>query len=260
MEASYTFSKYPSEIDDYARRIFPMKNMVKWIVIFLILTLLCSSVAFAFDELSKGSKGNEVLQLQNRLNELGYSVGKADGDYGNKTQKAVEAFQQNNDLEVTGTVNENTYNVLFSQDAVAANSSNQDNGISELVEFNSVMMESVSDQISSAVDLTTTSTNRAILAALLSLEFTYQRYDFTFDYNLPIFVCKSGQIASVAMGGKDSYALIIYQMNPLSTSYGIIYGNDPNTIKATLSQTNDSVWTVSLDDYNEKLAALVDQL
>lgn len=131
---------------------------------------------------------------------------------------------------------------------------------SELVEFKSVMMESVSSQINSASDLTTTENNRAALAAMLSLEFTNQRPDFTIDYLLPIYVCKQDDIAAVALGGDEDYVLVIFQSNPLATCYGILKGNNPSTIQATLEATNESVWKVSLDDYNEKLLALISQI
>lgn len=131
---------------------------------------------------------------------------------------------------------------------------------SDLVEFKSKMMQSISDQIHSASDLTTSEDNRAILAALLSLEFANQRPDFTIDYLLPIYVCKQGDIAAVALGGEDDYALVIYQSDPLATCYGILKGNNPSTIQATLEVSNESVWKVSLDDYNEKLLALISQI
>ena len=135
-----------------------------------------------------------------------------------------------------------------------------ENSHSDLVEFRSTMMESVSSQINEATDLTITSDKRAILAALLSLEFVNQKTDFTIDYTLPIYACKQGKIASVAVGGEDNYALIIYQMNPLATSYGILYGNNPTVIRATLEATNESVWQVPINVYNEKLSELVSQL
>lgn len=52
--------------------------------------------------LKKGSKGPFVTDLQNNLNALGYSVGKADGIYGVKTDAAVKAFQQATGLSVDG--------------------------------------------------------------------------------------------------------------------------------------------------------------
>ncbi len=53
--------------------------------------------------LSNGSKGNNVLLLQQRLIELGYLSGGADGKYGSKTESAVSLFQETMGLTATGT-------------------------------------------------------------------------------------------------------------------------------------------------------------
>ena len=55
-------------------------------------------------ELHNGSEGADVKQLQENLISLGYSCGKwgADGDFGDCTEQALEAFQRDNKLEVTG--------------------------------------------------------------------------------------------------------------------------------------------------------------
>lgn len=81
--------------------------------------------------LQKGSKGDEVVKLQNRLNELGYSVGKADGDFGNKTKAAIEQFQGDNGLDVTGIADEKTLELLYSEDAVSKQATNDDASTSE---------------------------------------------------------------------------------------------------------------------------------
>ena len=49
-----------------------------------------------------GSKGKGVREFQNLLLSCGYSIGKADGAYGNKTATAVSEFQAENNLPVTG--------------------------------------------------------------------------------------------------------------------------------------------------------------
>lgn len=67
-----------------------------------------------FSILQKGSKGDDVKKLQNRLNEMGYSVGTADGDFGNKTKSAIEQFQKDNGLDVTGVADQATQELLFS--------------------------------------------------------------------------------------------------------------------------------------------------
>ena len=76
--------------------------------------------------LQKGSKGEEVVKLQNRLNELGYSVGKADGDFGNKTKSAIEQFQGDNGLDITGIADEKTLELLYSDNAVSKQATNDD--------------------------------------------------------------------------------------------------------------------------------------
>ena len=54
------------------------------------------------DSLEKGAKGEYVKWLQEALTKCGYNVGAIDGDYGNNTKKAIEKFQAENNLEVTG--------------------------------------------------------------------------------------------------------------------------------------------------------------
>ena len=79
-------------------------------------TLLHKNAGDAFIPVQKGSKGDEVKKLQERLNELGYPVGRADGDFGNKTKSAIEEFQKDNGLEVTGIADAATQELLFSDE------------------------------------------------------------------------------------------------------------------------------------------------
>jgi peptidoglycan hydrolase-like protein with peptidoglycan-binding domain len=69
---------------------------------------------------SNGDYSDDVAKIQNRLITLGYLDGAADGEYGTSTETAVMGFQSNNDLAVTGVVEQNTYDKLFSDSAVAA--------------------------------------------------------------------------------------------------------------------------------------------
>lgn len=70
--------------------------------------------------LEKGSKGDDVIALQQRLIDLYYLSGKADGDYGNKTKEAVMRFQEAAHLSKTGTADQTTQTALFSDDAPKA--------------------------------------------------------------------------------------------------------------------------------------------
>ena len=53
-------------------------------------------------------RGEDVREVQERLNELNYYCGEADGIFGNKTSIAVKNFQSDNGLTVDGIVGRNT--------------------------------------------------------------------------------------------------------------------------------------------------------
>ena len=61
-----------------------------------------------------------VEQLQQRLEQVGYSVDGVDGDYGRKTVEAVQAFQAAYHLDPSGEVDEATWNLLFSLEDASA--------------------------------------------------------------------------------------------------------------------------------------------
>ena len=68
--------------------------------------------------LKSGMQGSAVADLQTRLQALGYYSGKIDGDFGNGTKAAVQAFQEVNGLEVDGVVGTKTLSVLYATDAI----------------------------------------------------------------------------------------------------------------------------------------------
>lgn len=63
--------------------------------------------------LKKNCTGEPVRALQAILNTKGYDCGKADGDFGTNTEKAVIAFQKENGLDADGIVGANTWNALL---------------------------------------------------------------------------------------------------------------------------------------------------
>lgn len=79
-----------------------------------VMTVISMSVSsFAMELLKKGSRGEDVREVQEMLIASGYMEdGKADGIFGPKTEKAVLAFQQDKALDATGIVGEGTYNAL----------------------------------------------------------------------------------------------------------------------------------------------------
>ena len=64
-----------------------------------------------------GAQGEEVKELQARLQTLGYYDGEIDGQFGNGTRAAVVLFQQQHGLDADGVVGEATRAILYSTDA-----------------------------------------------------------------------------------------------------------------------------------------------
>jgi uncharacterized protein YraI len=65
-------------------------------------TSTTTSYALGDRLLKKGMKGEDVKELQEALNKLGYSCGQVDGDFGSNTQKAVKSFQSAKGLIADG--------------------------------------------------------------------------------------------------------------------------------------------------------------
>lgn len=84
-----------------------MKNKLILVFLLIIMTFMFSASAQASlgDVILKlGSKGADVVELQTKLNYVGFNVGTADGIFGNLTQQGVMSFQKANLLVVDGIV------------------------------------------------------------------------------------------------------------------------------------------------------------
>lgn len=79
-------------------------------------------LAEPFVTLVRGDKGDRVAEVQERLIELGFLNDVADGSFGGRTKKAVDAFQKVAGLTVSGEVDEATYTALMSENAPTAKS------------------------------------------------------------------------------------------------------------------------------------------
>lgn len=71
------------------------------------------------NNLRKGSKGNDVLDLQKALNATGWYTLDEDGSYGAKTEAAVKNYQQRSGLKVDGIVGTKTWGALTKAQSAA---------------------------------------------------------------------------------------------------------------------------------------------
>ncbi len=77
--------------------------------------------ATPFVTLQKGSSGETVRQVQQRLIDLGFYWGKVSGDFMDGTYAGTRSFQRANNLAVNGKVNATTWNAMMAPTAVGKN-------------------------------------------------------------------------------------------------------------------------------------------
>lgn len=71
-----------------------------------------------YTTLRPGNEGTRVQEMQERLIELGFLEGEADGRYGPKTKEAVTAYQRRSGLKADGIAGKETLARLYSADAM----------------------------------------------------------------------------------------------------------------------------------------------
>ena len=79
------------------------------------------------NQLSLGSQGNDVVELQKILNQNGFALD-TDGIFGDKTQDAVRQYQQKMGLDADGIVGNNTWGALGNQGTSAPAAGTTDKG------------------------------------------------------------------------------------------------------------------------------------
>lgn len=80
-------------------------------VTILILFSVCADV-FASPTLTKNDRGENVVTLQKKLYLIGYDITEIDGVFGNETERAVLAFQKDQNISATGIVTNVTWRAL----------------------------------------------------------------------------------------------------------------------------------------------------
>ena len=82
----------------------------------LVFCFIVMPTTNVFANFQSGDEGPEVVELQERLIQLGYNISVADGVFGSETTAAVKKYQQDIGAEVDGVVGDATYYSLFKRD------------------------------------------------------------------------------------------------------------------------------------------------
>lgn len=97
----------------------------------LMAAMLFSSQAFAaYETLEYGSRGPEVLKLQQTLLQLGFDPNGADGKFGRGTEKAVKNYQYSRGLTADGKAGNKTLTKLYAEAGNASSSGSSSSGSS----------------------------------------------------------------------------------------------------------------------------------
>lgn len=76
-----------------------------------------ASTEVKFESIKRGDSGDSVKEVQTQLIALGYLTSSADGKYGSGTERAVIEFQNANQIEITGIIDQETYQKMFAEGA-----------------------------------------------------------------------------------------------------------------------------------------------
>ena len=108
------------------------KKQLIWQIVAIILlnAMVIATISFAYENTqalsSLGSRGQEVRQIQKKLQNLGFYSGSVDGIYGTSTQKAVRNFQKSCGITADGIAGPKTLLYL----GLGSGSSSSTNGYS----------------------------------------------------------------------------------------------------------------------------------
>ena len=96
-----------------------MQKLIAFFLVLGLISLTCISLSESSDsapepELRYGDSSDDVLALQTRLKNLNYYTGELSSEYDEGTRRAIESFQKDFNLEVTGIADAQTQSVLFS--------------------------------------------------------------------------------------------------------------------------------------------------
>lgn len=94
----------------FTQKIFIFKVFAIFITLILFAVNLDDGTVTTYSQF--GSRGQEVVQIQQKLKQLGFYKGKIDGIYGLQTERAVIDFQIRNKLRIDGIAGSQTLRAL----------------------------------------------------------------------------------------------------------------------------------------------------
>ena len=184
-----------------------------FVVIIIFLFIACASIR-VYSVSRRGSSGNEVRQIQEKLKRWGYYNGSVDGVYGSKTEAAVKSFQKKNGLTVDGIAGKKTLAAMGINYNSSSSSGNDLNLLSKIV-YAEARGEPYSGQVGVAAVVLNRVSNASFPNTVAGVVYQSGAFDAVSDGQINLTPDSTARKAAQdAINGWDPTYGCIYYFNP----------------------------------------------
>lgn len=229
----------------------------------------------SYTQVSYGSNGDAVKQLQTKLNTMGYSLD-VDGAFGAKTQAAVRDYQSKNGLTVDGIVGNDTWGSLNGAKASTGSSQSTQTGLSGVSKNTQANLDKYAAGYQQSDSVTAAQNYLKQLQEQKPGEYESKwteqlnelydkimgRKDFSYDLSEdPLYQQYRDQFVNL---GQNAMMDTMGQAAGLTGGYGSTYGENAGqqAYQGYLQQLNDKVpelYRLALDKYDREGQQMMDQ-
>ena len=183
----------------------------------LIIVFISDGSASALSKM--GSRGDEVLQIQQKLKDMGYYQGNVDGMYGYQTMNAVKEFQSDNSLSVDGIAGTQTLQALGITGDSGSNMGSSDYNLLARVISAEARGEPYNGQVAVGAVRMNRVKHPSFPDTISSVIYQKGAFDCMYDGQINEPVAESAyRAAQEAMNGSDPSGGAIYYYNPATAT------------------------------------------
>ena len=192
-------------------------------VVFLLNITLILFAQEAQAAYKRGSYGETVRQIQEKLSDWGYYSGSIDGVYGSKTEEAVKKFQRKNGLTADGIAGSATLSAMGISDSSATSQSVDINLLARLISAEA-RGEPYSGQVAVGAVVLNRMEHPSFPGTLSGVIYQAGAFSCLYDGQFDQPVADSAyRAARDALNGWDPSGGAIYYFNPVTATNGWIW-------------------------------------
>lgn len=189
------------------------------IFIVFVIFVITAFIALSVNATSRrGSTGNEVRQIQEKLKKWGYYNGAVDGIYGSKTEAAVKSFQRKNGLTADGIAGKKTLAAMGISSNNSGSSNNDLNLLTKVV-YAEARGEPYSGQVGVAAVVLNRVSSSYFPNTVAGVVYQSGAFDAVSDGQINLFPDSTARKAAQdALNGWDPTYGCIYYFNPATAT------------------------------------------